>query len=737
MLSTSLSDFLSSLNLPKDEPHESVETLQKRMRDKYAATQFDTDINSEKTTVEELYNELTKNGTAANYCINKRGRCSMTLLQTFVEYGNLEIVRVLLKAGAHPNQLRGFDHEKNINAVPGMRELLRDYGFTDVKPCEPDTKSKALAAVKAGNTKALQEILETYDLNLDSVNESMSTSSCRLAARNGDLEMLQLMVRYGADFDEIDGFEGTIAEEARKNGKTEVADYLENAMKDQYTRLKNLMDARKTHECKSQIKIFLSDNGEACLEVAAVPIESVIMEGAGARGHGYIGAIKALFDNGIMQNVKRVGGASAGSVAAGPVALGYGAEKALHISREVPINDLWEMAKLSTFGKIRKLLKKGYLNEGEILLQRSRTVVKRRVEELMVTYKIQHQNDPEKLQQLAALQINSDRVTFKNLHDLSVIMPESGIKDYFLVAAKVPTKQHQPYVLRVFSHSHSPGVEVSLAGIAAAAAPLLVRPVVIDGETYIDGGVLCSFPIQIFNEECYKPKDMFSYQGQHNQNLSTLGVRVDTDEEIKRLLYAPPGKRALFTRFAHYLFDRIMGIPTFQVHRALDRRVKEQYGHRTCQLNDTGTSWMQFDLARDMEDAAIQRGEEDMQSWINNYYGAATDIRRFSSFTELCESFNTEELENLLGEIERFPGIFRRDDGSAVSQTETQSLLDTAKKILEQKFYEPEMLSIVLTKAPQKPAAKKGKHGLHGLFKQGQSDKLLDYSSRINLDYRH
>ncbi|XP_078578103.1 uncharacterized protein LOC144863013 isoform X2 [Branchiostoma floridae x Branchiostoma japonicum] len=56
------------------------------------------------------------------------------------------------------------------------------------------------------------------------------------------------------------------------------------------------------------------------------PFENLVIEGGGARGVAYIGALRVLESVGILKNIKRVGGVSAGSMVATFVALGLGPE---------------------------------------------------------------------------------------------------------------------------------------------------------------------------------------------------------------------------------------------------------------------------------------------------------------------------------------------------------------------------------------------------------------------------
>lgn len=52
-------------------------------------------------------------------------------------------------------------------------------------------------------------------------------------------------------------------------------------------------------------------------------IENIVFEGAGIRGIAYSGAINELEQKGMLKNIKRVGGTSAGAITALLLTLGY------------------------------------------------------------------------------------------------------------------------------------------------------------------------------------------------------------------------------------------------------------------------------------------------------------------------------------------------------------------------------------------------------------------------------
>src|SRR5688572_6713037 len=63
------------------------------------------------------------------------------------------------------------------------------------------------------------------------------------------------------------------------------------------------------------------------LTVKGQPVKNLVFEGAGIRGVAYVGAINELQNRNLLSQIEKVGGTSAGAIAALTVALGYNAHE--------------------------------------------------------------------------------------------------------------------------------------------------------------------------------------------------------------------------------------------------------------------------------------------------------------------------------------------------------------------------------------------------------------------------
>lgn len=419
-------------------------------------------------------------------------------------------------------------------------------------------------------------------------------------------------------------------------------------------------------EDNSQIKIYLAKDGSVHKEISGVPIESLVFEGGGIRGVGYIGATRALFEAGIMQNVKRVTGSSAGAMTACSIAVGHTQQEIDDKSRNSDLTEWMGTGNLLSPVSIAKFLKNGYFNEGTSFLKKCREAGKERMTFLMNKYRHDYADNPEKLRALYDYHFNPERMTFQDLQDFSRLMPEAGIKDIYLVATRLPDKRGEPCEIKVFSAEHTPHVEINLAAMASCALPILFKPVEIDGSRYVDGGCIANYPIEVFNGRKYQPDGTYMFQGNQGQNYSTLGVKIDTPEEIEELLYAPTKDVSRRKIIMEKILDALVKTPTYSSSRKINQTVKNHYGHRTCQLSDLGIDWLNFKLSAEEKEELIQRDYDDMSDWIRNYYHGAIESRKFTSFAIMCECMDLDELRTFCDAMQKHPqDIIRKDDDCA------------------------------------------------------------------------
>lgn len=232
--------------------------------------------------------------------------------------------------------------------------------------------------------------------------------------------------------------------------------------------------------------------------------ENMVFEGAGVRGIAYSGVIHQLEKEGIIKNVVKVGGTSAGAITALMVSLGYNSD---------------EIFKIISSTKFQKF------NDGEFSVVGGISRIKTR----FGWYK--GGAFTKWLAEIISAKTGKSDITFKELRD-------AGCKDLYVVGTCL-NKQR----LFVFSAETYPDMKVKDAVRISMSIPLYFEAGFIDStgkvskkqnaqgdlDVVVDGGIIGNFPIFLFDEI----KKDASNKPIRIPNYKTLGIRIDTDSQIK------------------------------------------------------------------------------------------------------------------------------------------------------------------------------------------------------------
>jgi NTE family protein len=230
---------------------------------------------------------------------------------------------------------------------------------------------------------------------------------------------------------------------------------------------------------------------------------NLVLEGAGVRGIAYAGAIKYLEEKHMLDSITKVGGTSAGAIAALAVALGYTSSE---------IEDLIYNTKIQKFndgrflfiGGIARLNKKYGWYRGNAFTRW--------------------------LEKLIESKTANSSITFLELHN-------KGFKDLYVTGSSLNNQK-----LLVFSYKTYPHMKVKDAVRISMSIPLYFEAVIIDSagtvlrkppqspnhDLVVDGGFTGNFPITIFDSTYIHNGTM-----KRIANRETLGLRIDSPEQIK------------------------------------------------------------------------------------------------------------------------------------------------------------------------------------------------------------
>lgn len=265
------------------------------------------------------------------------------------------------------------------------------------------------------------------------------------------------------------------------------------------------------------------------------PYRNLVMEGGGIWGIAYGGALQELQQRGVLADIERVGGTSAGAIQAALLAVGYAPDSIITILNDTPVQRLNDGRGLFVGGS-RRLLKQYGWYRGDQL----------------TTY----------LCELVARRTHRPNLTLGELHQLAQTHP-GRFRDLYTVGTNLTLQRAQ-----VFSHETTPQLRVADAVRISMSIPLYFRAVLLDSagsqvvtrprpgqpvQVLVDGGLLANYPLDLFDHPRYLPAG-FPAAGAGTAaaaagagrfyNPQTLGLRLDRAAQIA-LDTLPAGRREL------------------------------------------------------------------------------------------------------------------------------------------------------------------------------------------------
>jgi NTE family protein len=235
----------------------------------------------------------------------------------------------------------------------------------------------------------------------------------------------------------------------------------------------------------------------------------LILEGAGIRGIAYAGALMELQNHKILDSIKRVGGTSAGAITALAVSIGYSPQEIYDIIANTDFQKFND-GKYIFLGGFHRLRKHYGWYLGETF--------------------------SDWLAELIEKKTGNKDITFSQLH-------EKGFKDLYITGTSLNRQK-----MIVFSRENYPNMRVRDAIRISMSIPLYYEAVWINSagkiirkpkdkkslDLMVDGGIIGNFPIHIFDSTEYFPANAYmdNEKNAFAKNPETIGVRIDTDEQI-------------------------------------------------------------------------------------------------------------------------------------------------------------------------------------------------------------
>jgi len=328
---------------------------------------------------------------------------------------------------------------------------------------------------------------------------------------------------------------------------------------------------------------------------------NLIFEGGGVKGIAYIGAMQILHNRGILPEIRRVGGTSAGAINALLFALAYTIPEQKEILQGTNFNkfmdDSWGVIR-----DVRRLARDFGWHKGDFFDSWVGDLIYRR--------------------------LGNRRATFRDLQ-------KGNHPDLYVIGTNLSTG-----FAEVFSTERHPDMELATAVRISMSIPLFFAAVRHGSrqDVYVDGGVQLNYPIKLFDREHYIDlvKDpsaarRTAYYNEENArfqlerpdrspyvyNRQTLGLRLDRREEIGLFRYDEPIQGKPIKSFSDYA-RRLVG--------ALMNTQENMHLHsddwqRTVYINTLDVGTTDFNLSDATKRALIEqgiRGAEHYFGWFDN-----------------------------------------------------------------------------------------------------------------------
>ncbi len=242
--------------------------------------------------------------------------------------------------------------------------------------------------------------------------------------------------------------------------------------------------------------------------------KNLVLEGGGVRGLAYAGVFSVLEEKGILQQIEKVAGSSAGSVAGMLVSIGYIAAEIDSLMMELPLQKFKD-GNGGLVGKYKRLKNEFGIFKGDAF---------------------------EKwLQQLVKNKTGDPHLTFSQLHKLR--LKNAIYKDLYCTGTNLSKQQ-----LEIFCYETTPDMPLALAVRISGGVPLYFEPVALDNQLhkikrsdktsfinyYVDGGMLSNYPVSIFDTCVHAGSnpllcDKVKFNGQ------TIGIKLERPQQIDSL----------------------------------------------------------------------------------------------------------------------------------------------------------------------------------------------------------
>lgn len=311
--------------------------------------------------------------------------------------------------------------------------------------------------------------------------------------------------------------------------------------------------------------------------------KNLVFEGGGVKGIAYGGALGELNRRGVLANIERVAGTSAGAITAVLLAVGYDHDDVSDIVANTNFNDFADDSR--GIGRDAKRFLSDYgLHKGDHFRKWIGKLIRNKT--------------------------GKKDLTFKELKQVD------GSLDLYLVATNLSDQVHE-----IFSFEHTPDVEIRDAARMSMSIPLYFRCVRYgrDRDVVVDGGVAWNYPLNLFDNEKYLSKDKngesvnYDSSPGYSFNHETLGFRLDAEKEIE----LNSQNWANVPKGVDNILNYAMALVGYMHETANKKHLHKNDWNRTICIDTLDVSTTDFDISEPKIRALIESGKKGVQRHFN------------------------------------------------------------------------------------------------------------------------
>lgn len=279
------------------------------------------------------------------------------------------------------------------------------------------------------------------------------------------------------------------------------------------------------------------------------PFKYIVIEGGGVKIIPAAGSVRALYDNGIIENLIKFAGSSAGAILATALACEYS---------PIEIDNLMLDTDFSKF-------------------QDDNIGIARDSYHIIKDYGFCHGDYFENwMENNIKHKLKKSKATFKDLKD---------IKNKNLYITSLCVDDDKTYI---FSYENTPNMVISKAVRMSMSIPFFFKPVKYNNKYYVDGGVSDNYPINIFDEV------IDSNENKVDEKIidKTLGLKLMSKGEVRdgRIFYSKMNTTNIM-QFTGSILSHILN----HIER---KEIDNNYWKRTISINTGDIGTLEFDISK-------------------------------------------------------------------------------------------------------------------------------------------